>query len=357
LVKFVFIFFFQASYEPRFIFDLTPLYLLSGFSNMQLLSLSLLVMVVDMGLHLQANKRNLLLSFLPTVLMLCSLAVTIMFNPMEITYVFHYLLFGCLLLVLLIDYQYILKGVQAPTFFRRREPATMNKAESPALMPPPPPLIVKPAPHSHAPPAPVLLNNVAEFERTSEAVVQKIHTVLDDLERKTKRIEQLEKTFEQRQGLFHQTPPSPISFTAPLPSAENPPVKEDNLLRALSAEERMVLKERIENHLIVDDRDPIVAVVQRGVFKEISHALVEFLGYERTELLQKNFFVFIAPSGFEDARKYYLNRLKGSSTNSFRTVFLTKARTELPVEITVASTIHKGDSADFITIKHVKDSS
>ncbi|MFA5101977.1 MAG: PAS domain S-box protein [Candidatus Thermoplasmatota archaeon] len=357
MVKFIFIFFFQASYEPRFIFDLTPLYLLSGFSNMQLLSLSLLVIAVDTGLHLQANKRNLLLSFLPTVLMLCSLAVTIMFNPMEITYVFHYLLFGCLLLILLIDYQYILKGVQAPTFFRRREPTATNKAELSALIPPPPPLLVKPAPHSPAPPAPVLLHNVAEFERTSEAIVQRIHAVLDDLERKTKRVEQLEKTFEQQHSLFHHTPPSPVPFSTPLPSVENPLAKEDNLQRTFSAEERIVIKERIENHLIVNDPDPIVAVVQRGVFKEISHALAEFLGYERTELLQKNFFVFIAPSGFEDARKYYLNRLKGSSTNSFRTVFLAKTRTELPVEITVVSTIHKGDSADFITIKHIKGAS
>jgi PAS domain S-box-containing protein len=355
-VKFVFIFFFQASYEPRFIFDLTPLYLLSGFSNMQLLLLSLLVMTVDMGLHLQANKRNLLLSYLPTVLMLCSLAMTIMFNPMEITYVFHYLLFGCLLLILLIDYQYILKGVEAPTFFRRREPIAIDNLRPPAQVQTPPPLVMKPTQYAPVPPAPILVNNVAEFERTSEAIVQRIHSMLDDLERKTTRIEQLEKTYERHLDLFSQTPQAPSPSTSPLPSAQHPLMKEDNHIRTLSSPERMLLKERIENHLIVDDKDPIVAVIQRGVFKEISHTLVEFLGYERTELLQKNFFVFIAPSGFEDAKKYYLNRLKGSSTNSFRTVLLTKARTELPVEVTVTSTVHKGDSADFITIKHIKDS-
>ena len=98
----------------------------------------------------------------------------------------------------------------------------------------------------------------------------------------------------------------------------------------------------------------VVAVVQRGVFKEISRSFAGFLGYERTELLQKNFFVFIAPRGFEDARKYYLNRLKGVSSNSFRTLLLTKEKAEILVEITVTPTIYKGDSAEFLCVTRVQ---
>jgi PAS domain S-box-containing protein len=103
--------------------------------------------------------------------------------------------------------------------------------------------------------------------------------------------------------------------------------------------------------------DNNVAVIQRGIFRDISNSFADFLGYERAELLQKNFFVFVAPRGFEDARKYYLNRLKGITTNSFRTVLLTKAQTELLVEITVAPTVYKGDSAEFLSIKEIKDQS
>ncbi|HWR63619.1 MAG TPA: PAS domain S-box protein, partial [Candidatus Thermoplasmatota archaeon] len=133
------------------------------------------------------------------------------------------------------------------------------------------------------------------------------------------------------------------------------PVKDTNLIQNVSSEEKIILKERIENHLIISEMDHIVAVIQRGIFRDISNSFADFLGYERTELLQKNFFVFIAPRGFDDARKYYLNRLKGSSTNSFRTVLLTKTQTELPVEITIAPTVYKGDSAEFLTIKEIKD--
>ena len=36
-VKFIFIFFFRAGFEPRFMFDLTPYYLLTGVNNLHLL--------------------------------------------------------------------------------------------------------------------------------------------------------------------------------------------------------------------------------------------------------------------------------------------------------------------------------
>ena len=122
-VKFIFIFFFGTAYEPEFIFDLTPLNLLSGLSNVQLLALSLTVMVLDMYLHLWSSKRNLLLSFLPTSLMLSGVGFTMMFSPIDLSYVFHYILFGLLLLVVLIDYQYVLKGVKTPAMLVKKKEA------------------------------------------------------------------------------------------------------------------------------------------------------------------------------------------------------------------------------------------
>jgi PAS domain S-box-containing protein len=117
----------------------------------------------------------------------------------------------------------------------------------------------------------------------------------------------------------------------------------------------MFVKEKIVDRLVVDETSDIVAVVQRGVFKQISNTFADFLGYERDELLQKSFFVFVAPHGFEDARKYYLNRLKGVTTNSFRTVLLTKEHNEVIVEITVTPTIYMGDVAEFLSIKETRN--
>ena len=130
---------------------------------------------------------------------------------------------------------------------------------------------------------------------------------------------------------------------------------ENNPVRTISADNKIFIKEKLKDHLVIDETDDIVAVVQRGIFKQISNSFADFLGYERVELLQKSFFVFIAPNGFEDARKYYLNRLKGVTSDSFRTVLLTKEHTEVGVVITVTSTIFDGDIAEFLSIKEVKN--
>ena len=66
LVKFIFIFFFRAAFEPQFMFDLTPYYILSGVNYLHLIVLSLIVIFIDAYLHLKINKKNLAFSFIPT---------------------------------------------------------------------------------------------------------------------------------------------------------------------------------------------------------------------------------------------------------------------------------------------------
>jgi PAS domain S-box-containing protein len=356
-VKFVFIFFFSTAYEPGFIFELTPLYLLSGLSKVQLLSLSLLVMVLDMYLHLRSSKRNLLLSFLPTSVMLSSVGFTIMFSPMDVSYVFHYTLFGCLLLVVLIDYQSILKGTEIPTMLRKKEPAMMKISQKEPVPMRTRSLFVKHTRTNQPPPVPPLATaNSLEYKEATETILQKMQMMLDELERKTVRIERLENDFEERRkNLISQEKTIADHVISYLESKEKMNLDEENLVRNIPSDDKVFMKEKIVDHLIVDEKRDIVAVVQRGIFKQVSNTFADFLGYERNELLQKSFFVFIAPHGFEDTRKYYLNRLKGVTSNSFRTILLTREHSEVMVEITVTPTIYMGDDAEFLSVKEVKN--
>jgi PAS domain S-box-containing protein len=309
--------------------------------------------------HLQASKRNLVLSLIPTGLMLSSVGFIMMFNPVDLSYLFHYILFSCLMLIVLIDYHYLLKGIVAPRFFKRTEPATFKRYEPPGIQEPPAPsfLLKKAQPIPQSPP-PRVPENTADIKRRSNVMMQKIQLVLEDLENKAVRIEDLENKIQQQRHdtlASEKTPlPAPV---IPLKEKTNAPVEKKDHISPISSEEKIILKERIENHLIIDEMDQVVAVIQRGIFRDISNTFAEFLGYERTELLQKNFFVFIAPKGFDDARKYYLNRLKGIATNSFKTVLLKKDQIEIPVEITITPTVYKGDSAEFIRIKEIKNES
>ena len=356
MVKFIFIFFFGAAYEPEFIFDLTPLYLLSGFSKIQLLSLSLLVMVLDMYLHLRSSKRRILLSFLPTSVMLASVGFTIMFRPIGLSSVLHYILFVCLLLVVLIDYQCILKDVQLPTMVRKTKPimTTISQKE-------PTPvrnrsLFTKHTKTRQSAPGSITTPSSYEFKDATDTIIQKMQTMVDELERKTVRIETVENELKKRQKTIeHQEKAIADRVISYRESKEKTSSHEDHLVRTSPSDETMFVKEKIVDRLVVDETSDIVAVVQRGVFKQISNTFADFLGYERDELLQKSFFVFVAPHGFEDARKYYLNRLKGVTTNSFRTVLLTKEHNEVIVEITVTPTIYMGDVAEFLSIKETKN--
>jgi PAS domain S-box-containing protein len=358
LVKFIFIFFFRASFEPRFIFELTPFYLLSGLSNVQLGLLSLMIIAFDMYLHLRSGKRNLLLSFLPTSVMLSSLGFTIMFSPMDIAYVYHYGMFGCLLLVVLIDYQYVLKGVETQVRIRKKEPVAIKGKENKHAPVRVKSLFAKNAKIYQQPPVPFVAPNSVELKGLSDNILQKMQTMLEDLERKTARIEKLENDIEeQRRNLVNQEKMFTTRAIPYFEPKEKIQIDGKNLSRNIPADDKIFMKEKIEDRLIVDDTNEFVAVVQRGIFKQISNTFAGFLGYENTDLLQKSFFVFIAPHGFENARKYYLNRLKGVTSNSFRTVLLTKEHTELLVEITVTPTIYKGDAAEFLSVKEVKDMS
>jgi PAS domain S-box-containing protein len=355
-VKFVFIFFFSTAYEPAFIFELTPFSLLSGVSKVQLLLLSLLVLTPDLYLHLRSSRKRLLLSFIPTCVMLSNIGFTIMVRPVDVSSTLHYLLFVCLLCVVLIDYQCLLNHWELPTMQRKtkhvisalppREPAAVHKR----------PLFVKHtrASRSHRafPPS----TPVFEGTDTTHALLRKMQYMVDELERKTKRMETWEHELEERRKtLLHQEQAIANRISSFLASKEKVAVRAERLIRAIPPDETMFLKEKIMDRLIVDETHDIVAVVQRGIFKQISNTFADFLGYERNELLQKSFFVFIAPHGFEDARHYYLNRLKGVTTNSFRTVLLTKGHAEVIVNITVTPTLYMGDVAEFLSIKEVKD--
>jgi PAS domain S-box-containing protein len=311
-------------------------------------------MLIDMYLHLRSGKRQLLLSFLPTIAMTSSIGFSIMVSPMDLSYIIHFLLFGCLLLIVLIDYQYVLKGIEAPMVTRKKVPISVSVFENEPAIQRKSHLRAKNAHLIRQPPLPNTMESTLELKKISDALLQKMQVMLIDLENNNVRIKKLEHDLDERQKNLdlHEKKfaDQAISY---LESLEKIPFNEKTVVKTLPMKEKIYVNEPIQNHLVIDEKNEIVAVVQRGIFKEVSNSFVDFLGYDRIELLQKNFFVFIAPQGFENARKYYLNRLKGVISNSFKTVLLSKTHRELFVEITVTPTIYNGDSAEFLSVSKV----
>jgi hypothetical protein len=66
--------------------------------------------------------------------------------------------------------------------------------------------------------------------------------------------------------------------------------------------------------------------------------------------VEKSFFDFIALDGFADVEKYYLDRLKGESVSTYKTVFSTKDNNKIPVEVNIRQIMYNGEKAEIAII-------
>jgi PAS domain S-box-containing protein len=345
-VKFIFIFFFSAAYEPRFMFEFTPCYLLAGVSNLQLLVLTLVVMVSDLYLHLQSGRRRLLFSFIPTAIMLSGIGTSIMTNQMDLTYAYHYAIFGCLLLVVLIDYNYVLSGEKYPTGLRKKEKRKSKAIESYGT-----PFLSKKYDVSYQDLTHVLPATTSELKELTDGFLQKMEAVLESLERKTERIEALGHAIEvgQKQLIDHEKVfTDRILYN--LETLEKIPSRAATIIQSASRENKRYDDKIIQHPSIDNQTNGFQVILKRGIIKEISSPFAEFLGYRQSDLLEKNFFIFVSPRSLEDARKFFINRLKGASLNLFQTSLLSKGQQEATVNITVTPTLYHGETAELLHI-------
>ena len=105
-----------------------------------------------------------------------------------------------------------------------------------------------------------------------------------------------------------------------------------------------------EYHDALDKIPQSAAIVQRGVLKQINNSFVTLLGYSKNEVVEKSFFDFIALDGLADLEKYYLDRSKGESVTTYKTVFSTKDNNKIPVEVTIKQTMYNGEKAEIAII-------
>lgn len=163
--KFIFIFFFRAAFEPRFIFELTPFYILLGVNNLQLLFLSLIVVFYDTYFHIKATRKNLKYSFIPTLIMLCGLGLAITTKEISVSNLPYYLLFGLLLSVILIDHR---RTLIYPETLPSAEPVKPEPLPSGGRMP----LFAKPKPKLSIPIISSLFSIFKRGKKTGEPEIE-----------------------------------------------------------------------------------------------------------------------------------------------------------------------------------------
>lgn len=349
-VKFIFIYFFNAAFEPGFIFDLTPYYLLSGVSSLHLILLSLIVVGFNAYLHFKISKKNLILSFIPTGILLAGLGFKVILQEMEISNVLHYLIFGFLLIIALVDHRHILIFPEI-AISTEKEKTVKSK-----------PIISKIKYQNAFKPQHV---KVQEIEKTSDYISAKeilelhketlsdLRSILkDDLRRAKDLLEELEHRTSKfailEKGILNKKNsiiPQEIGFICPYRSISN--LDESNF--GLE-KEKQIQKDNFDINKYLE----CAAIIKRGVLKEVNSSFAELLGFEKEFLLKKSLFNFVAPEGLFNIEEYYLNRLKGSEKISCKTILLKNDKGKIQVEIIIKPINYYGEIAEIAIFKELK---
>ena len=106
-----------------------------------------------------------------------------------------------------------------------------------------------------------------------------------------------------------------------------------------------------EHHDVLDKISECAAVVQQGILKQVNQSFTEMMGYDTKDLLEKSILDFILPEGLSGFEQYYLQRLKGEPVSSFETIFLTKNKARVKVEINIKPILYDDEKAEMTLVK------
>lgn len=354
LIKFVFIVLFRAAFEPQFIFDLTPYYLLSGVNSLDLMLISLLIIIFDVYLHFKVSKKNLIYSFIPTCIILAGLGIRIASVEVDGAYALHYLVFSCLLFIALIDQKQILKFQDMNITPKIEQVVTKTTADNS--------VVGMEIPDRQFPSfgQPIRIEGIDEILALHKQTLVDLRTVLKDdinraqnlmgdLEKKSEKLNILSEEIETRrknliedEKVFRNRSGHPIKETIKVSPVET---KVKTIL------EQKPLETKIKQPTMLDDFLGSAAVVKRGILKQVSQPFVDLVGYESNTLIEKNLVDLIAPESLHEFEKNYSNKSKVESITSYKTVLLTKYNKKINVEITIKPMIYDKKAVDLILIR------
>ena len=358
LIKFVFIVLFRAAFEPAFIFDLTPYYILSGINSVDLLLISLLVVIFDVYLHFKVSKKNLMFSFIPTSIMLIGLGIRITGGAVDVSYSLHYIIFGCLLFIALIDQKQILKFQDMDVTPKIEKVVTKTAADKSVIG------IESPDQQFPIFGQPLRIEGLDELLSLNKQTLNDIRSVLkvdlqraqnmmDELERKTERINYLSEEIEQRRKNLIE---DEKLFRDHIISSTTEKSKAKSV--ATNAGPNFIEKTeetKINQPTMLDDFLGSAAIVKRGALKKVSQPFVELLGFDSNTLLEKNLVDLIVPECLSEFEKNYSNKPNDKLISSYNTVLLTKDNRKIHVEITIKPIIFDKIGVDLLLIRNLGD--
>ncbi|MBN2603529.1 MAG: PAS domain S-box protein [Candidatus Thermoplasmatota archaeon] len=110
--------------------------------------------------------------------------------------------------------------------------------------------------------------------------------------------------------------------------------------------------EKSEN--IFDHIKEPAAIIQRGKLKKVNNSFASLVGYEVEELNNKSLVSIVSDESYPIIEQYYLDRLKGNETASYKTTFITKDQEKIDVIVHSKPTTYQGEKAEITILNNSK---
>jgi PAS domain S-box-containing protein len=265
--------------------------------------------------------------------MLISLGLAIASREINVSIYSHFLIFGCILVIVLIDHKQFLIFPRTIDFSKKPSLQTNIKESIPKILKPSP-QSVKDADAHKSYHIKNLYELVSLHKRTLSDLkafikddLQKAKNIIEELERKTKTIGHRGAQLDKK--IHIKSSKDTNNIFSDLPTH----------------------KDTKDHYLFIDNIQDGVAIVQRGILKKVNNRFAKLLGYKMNEVVGKSLFDFISPESFLHIERYYLDRLKGVDSLKYNAVFLTKENNKLKLEVSTKITEFNGEKAEFTIFK------
>ena len=181
-----------------------------------------------------------------------------------------------------------------------------------------------------------------------------VHTRLEEIERKVKKLSKLEEEIEKRRrNLVEKEKSFREQLVSSTPRESYRSLSTGTSDKTSYSDEKN--KEGKEYCKILDEISECAAIIQRGTLKQINSSFAELIGYKIEEIVERSLLDFVVPEGLTGIKKHHLDKLRDASRSSYETVFLTKENNKVTVEISTKLTSFNGKEAEFSVFKKVKD--
>jgi len=389
VIKFSISLIFRASFEPIVIFQITPFFAVSGLDELQLLFINMIMLVFASYFHINDTRKNLYYSFITTILFIAGIGLSIASTELSLSQFLHYLLFGCFILVALVDHRRLLTGHELLIYrafthpleepkksiilpdirgqITKAKPIAQAKQQPKILIKKPKPYKMVKKPTKNLKPillklSRLILSNLNKINTKIKAkVFPRSKTVTDTgIIDKNKILPSYDLNakfdFEQYRSLLKELGKKSPNLERIESFINNYPAKYQAYVADFykKGENYKQDKNPQINSNTVDLKDS-AAIIRRGVLKEINPSFSKMLGYSSKDMLEKDLINFVDPEGTEQLKKHIIKRLRGNEKSSFETNFLTKNKKKISLKASTSPITYAGEKADIIRFEKIEN--